>query len=60
MKINKNKQQKEVTRYMLKPQYFQYLGLVVDEKTDIEDETIVDEKDYKAVILKHFQELKPN
>ena len=57
MKINKNKQQKEVTRYMLKPQYFQYLGLVVDEKTDIEDETIVDEKDYKAVIQQKIKDL---
>lgn len=57
MKINKNKKQKKVVRYMLKPQYFQYLGLVVDKNTDIEDETIVDEKDYKAIIQQKIKDL---
>lgn len=57
MKINKNKKQKKVVRYMLKPQYFQYLGLVVDKDTDIEDETIVDEKDYKAIIQQKIKDL---
>lgn len=50
MEIDKNKQQKEVTRFMVKPQYGQYLGLIVDEKTDVEDEEIVDEELYKATI----------
>lgn len=33
------KPQKEVIRFMMKPSYYQYLGLIVDEKTDIDDET---------------------
>lgn len=50
MEIDKNKQQKEVTRFMVKPQYGQYLGLIVDENTDVEDEEIVDEELYKSTI----------
>ncbi len=57
MKINKNKKQKKVVRYMVKPQYFQYLGLVVDKSTDIEDETIVDEEGYKAIIQQKIKDL---
>ncbi len=57
MKINKEKQQKEVVRYMVKPQYFQYLGLVVTSETDIEDETIVDEEGYNAVIQQKIKDL---
>ena len=57
MKINKNKKQKKVVRYMVKPQYFQYLGLVVDTSTDIEDETIVDEEGYKAIIQQKIKDL---
>lgn len=33
------KPQKELIRFMMKPQYFQYLGLVVNENTDIDDVT---------------------
>jgi hypothetical protein len=33
------KPQKEVIRFMMKPSYYQYLGLIVDDKTDIDDET---------------------
>lgn len=50
MKIDKTKKQKEVVRFMEKPHYGQYLGLRVDSSTDVEDEEIVDEENYKATI----------
>lgn len=58
MKIDKSKKQKEVTRFMVKPQYGQYLGLVVNKDTDVEDEEIVDEEGYKAVIKQKIKGLK--
>lgn len=57
MKIDRSKKQKEVTRYMVKPQYGQYLGLVVRKETDIEDEEIVDEENYKATIQQKIKGL---
>lgn len=57
MEINKNKKQKEVTRFMVKPQYGQYLGLVVNKDTHVEDEEIVDEEGYKAVIQQKIKDL---
>lgn len=57
MKIDKGKKQKEVMRYMVKPQYGQYLGVVVKKDTDIEDEEIVDEEGYKAIIQQKIKGL---
>lgn len=57
MKIDKNKKQKEITRFMVKPQYGQYLGLIINKDTHVEDEEIVDEKDYKAVIQQKIKGL---
>lgn len=50
MEINKDKKQKEVTRFMVKPSYALYLGVKVEENTDIEDEEKVEQDDYSAVI----------
>ena len=58
MKIDKSKKQKEVTRFMVKPQYGQYLGLVVNKDTDVEDEEIVEEEGYKAIIQQKIKGLK--
>lgn len=39
MKINKNKQQKELERFFMAPNYTPVLGVTVKKDTDIEDET---------------------
>jgi hypothetical protein len=38
-KYKGKKPQDHVERYMIKPQYFQLLGLTVDKKTDVDDVT---------------------
>lgn len=50
MKINKEKKQKKIERYMRKPAYHLYLGLTVTKDTDIEDEEIVEEENFKKVV----------
>lgn len=38
-KFKGKKPQKNVERYMIKPQYYQFLGLTVDKNTDVDDVT---------------------
>lgn len=50
MKIDKNKKQKKIERYMRKPAYHLFLGLTVTKDTDIEDEEIVEDEKFKKIV----------
>lgn len=50
MKIDKSKSQKKIERFMRKPAYHLFLGLTVTKDTDIEDEEIVEEENFKKTI----------
>lgn len=45
MKIDKNKQQKELERYFMAPTLRPFLGLTIKEDTDVEDEFAVKNED---------------
>ena len=57
MKINKEKQQKELIRYFMAPNYTPVLGLTVTPETDIEDEEIKEDETTKIVVKQHIKGL---
>lgn len=50
MKIDKNKQQKKLERFFMRPNYTPVLGVTVTSETDIEDEEIKEDEIAKATI----------
>lgn len=50
MKIDKNKQQKKLERFFMRPNYTPVLGLTVTKDTDVEDEEIKEDEKTKATI----------
>ena len=57
MKINKEKQQKELIRYFMAPNYTPVLGLEVTPQTDVEDEEIKEDETTKIVVKQKIKGL---
>ena len=57
MKVDKNKQQKELERFFMAPNYTPVLGLTVTPETDIEDEEIKEDETTKIVVKQHIKGL---
>lgn len=58
MKINKEKQQKELERFFMAPNYTPVLGLTVTKDTDVEDEEIKQDEVSKMIIKQKIKGLK--
>ena len=58
MQINKEKQQKELERFFMAPNYTPVLGLTVTKKTDIEDEEVKEDEVSKMVVKQKIKGLK--
>ena len=57
MKVDKTKQQKELERFFMAPNYTPVLGLTVTPETDIEDEEIKEDETTKIVVKQHIKGL---
>lgn len=58
MKINKEKQQKELERFFMAPNYTPVLGLTVTKNTDVEDEDYKEDEVSKMTIKQKIKGLK--
>lgn len=58
MKINKEKQQKELERFFIAPNYTPVLGLTVTKDTDIEDEDYKEDEVSKMTVKQKIKGLK--
>ena len=58
MKINKEKQQKELERFFIAPNYTPVLGLTVTKDTDIEDEDYKEDEMSKMTVKQKIKGLK--
>lgn len=57
MKVDKNKQQKELERFFIAPNYTPVLGLTVTPQTDVEDEEIKEDETTKIVVKQKIKGL---
>lgn len=58
MKIDKTKQQKKLERYFMQPNYQAYLGLTVTKDTDVQDEEITEDENFKKTVRQKIKGLK--
>lgn len=58
MQINKEKQQKELERFFMAPNYTPVLGLTVTKNTDVEDEEVKEDEVSKMVVKQKIKGLK--
>ena len=58
MQINKEKQQKELERFFMAPNYTPVLGLTVTKNTDVEDEEVKEDEVSKMVVKQKIKGVK--